>query len=94
MPKRTNNKEIIYTFLEDYIEGLETMEKGHIEKLHALCFPGEYVMNVRTFTLYVQRFKKERGIKRKYKEKPYYLPKEYLKNPLVQNVLKDLANSD
>jgi hypothetical protein len=94
MPKLTNSKNIIYAFLENYIEDLETMEKGHIEKLYALCFPGEYVMSVKTFTAYVQKFKKEKGIKKKYKENKYYLNPYLAKSLLIVNMLKDIANSD
>jgi hypothetical protein len=94
MPKVSHTKEIIYTFLEDHVGELETMEKGHIEKLYGLCFPDGYVVGLKTFTSYVQKFKKEKGIKRKYKDYLYYVPKEILKNPLVQNILKDIANSD
>jgi hypothetical protein len=94
MPKVSHTKEIIYAFLDNHIEELENMEKGHFETLYKLCFPDEYVIGLKTFTAYVQKYKKEKGIKRKYKDNKYYIPQSTIKSLIVKNIFEDLANSE
>jgi hypothetical protein len=71
---RFSHKPLIYDFLQQHIPELMKHEKGYIETLYRLCFPGEYVVSTKTFRDHAMRFIKEFGIERQYKENKYYKP--------------------